>query len=310
MRRTIHPRTRGGFTLVELLVVMTIIGVLVALISSGVVAVIHRGNEVRARNEVTQLANAVQAFKTQFSIQFIPDRLTLPPGYDTTGATQVFLKSVWPRLDARTFGTTGTNQFTINGRQTHVFDYWQVQGNQAVTLQGDQVLVWMLGGWREIVPSTGDTIATFGFATDPTDPMKPYTAGAQRHTFFDGFMTERLRNYNASGRATNFPSFVDVYEKVPYIYFSSGKAGNDYTASPHTVPSIDPNSGAVFTKGVLPYKLSQNKYANPNSFQIICAGRDQLFGDGGLGWGGVANASLGVGVKDDIANFYQTKLGD
>src|SRR5947207_960129 len=148
MRPTNHPRSRGGFTLVELLVVVTIIAVLVALLSAGVMAALHRGEEVRARNEVTQLANAVQAFKTQFQVQYAPDRLVLPPGYDTSGATQLFLKSVWPRLNAATLGQ-GTNPFTINGRQTNVFDYWQVQGGQAVTLAGDQALVWVLGGWRE-----------------------------------------------------------------------------------------------------------------------------------------------------------------
>src|SRR5438046_3809843 len=97
MRRTNHPGSRGGFTLVELLVVVTIIAVLVGLISSGVIAALQRGSEVQARNEVTQLANGISAFKAQFQVQYVPDRLILPPGFDS--ATQQFLASAWPRID-------------------------------------------------------------------------------------------------------------------------------------------------------------------------------------------------------------------
>src|SRR5206468_6062565 len=80
MRRTTHPRpTRGGFTLVELLVVMTIIAILVALTSSAVLNAFQRGTDVQARNEVSQLASAVQAFKTQFQVAYVPDRLFFPP---------------------------------------------------------------------------------------------------------------------------------------------------------------------------------------------------------------------------------------
>src|SRR5439155_20410229 len=123
MRRTNHPGSRGGFTLVELLVVVTIIAVLVGLISSGVIAALQRGSEVQARNEVMQLANGVQAFKAQFQVQYVPDQLVLPPSGDQTGATAVFLKQVWPRLHP---GTLGTMPFTINGRQTEPYTYWQV----------------------------------------------------------------------------------------------------------------------------------------------------------------------------------------
>ena len=97
---------------------------------------------------------------------------------------------------------------------------------------------------------------------------------------------------------------------MPYVYFTSGKAGNDYTTTPHVVPSVDPATGQLTTKQMLPFKLNGNKYANASTFQIICAGRDNEFGDGGIGWAGASGGSLTTGVKDDIANFYQNRLGD
>lgn len=322
MRRTIHPGSRGGFTLVELLVVVTIIAVLIALISSGVMAALARGSEVSARNEVTQLANGVQAFKGQFQVQYIPDKLVLPPGFDTTGVTQQFLKSVWPRLDANTL-RADANQFKINGRTTNVFDYWQVVdspnlfANEASKprLHGDQVLVWALGGWR-------DGRNVFGFNTDPTDPMMPYVLkpgqpAQQRHGPYYDFTGDRLQilalpagQYEVTKpslpkRSNSFPSFMDYYGKAPYLYFSSGKAGNDYT-NPIAAFQDDPNQRWI---GVSAYMIAPNKFANPSGFQIVSAGRDGLFGNGGLAWSGGGGQML-TGGKDDIGNFSATKLGD
>src|SRR5439155_15373975 len=155
MRRTNHPGSRGGFTLVELLVVVTIIAVLVGLISSGVIAALQRGSEVQARNEVTQLANGVQAFKGQFQVQYIPDRMILPPVPDASddavtqklvADTRVFLTSVWPRLN-------------LNNPNILKAQYWQA-GKTRQILHGDQVLVWALGGWRDLTTNN-----VYGFST-------------------------------------------------------------------------------------------------------------------------------------------------
>jgi prepilin-type N-terminal cleavage/methylation domain-containing protein len=326
MRRTIHPGSRGGFTLVELLVVVTIIAVLIALISSGVMAALSRGTETSVRNEVTQLANAVQAFKAQFQVQYIPDKLVLPPGYDA-GSKQ-WISSVWTRIYAGPLPTdvgplsATTSTFTRNGSaytlpnnpNNNPFSYWQVSGSQPVVLHGDQVLVWALGGWRDVNSNN-----VFGFNTDPTDPMKPYVQGTQRHgPFFDGFTSDRLKYFGFGKqqvevskpplpkRANSFPSFVDYYGKMPYLYFSSGKAGNDYPG-PLAAPTEDPNTPFI---PVFPYKLASNKFANPTGFQIICAGKDALFGGGDVAWSGGPGGQVTVGGKDDIANFSATKLGD
>jgi prepilin-type N-terminal cleavage/methylation domain-containing protein len=310
MRRTIHPGSRGGFTLVELLVVVTIIAVLVALISSGVMAALQRGSEVQARNEVTQLANAIQAFKAQFQVQYVPDRLIFPPvatqnddpaTQKLVQDTQVFLKSVWPRLNPTNMASGA---------------YWQV-GKGREILHGDQVLVWALGGWRDIQPNGQQNV--FGFYTDPTDPMRPYQQGQQRHgPFFEGFTPDRLKVFAMSSpevktlpkRSNFFPSFVDYYGKVPYLYFSSGKSANDYSNA-IAAPQDDPNNPWM---AVSPYRLpaSQSvgaKYANSTGFQIVSAGRDRLFGPGDLQWGG-GNGQTPIQGKDDIGNFYATKLGD
>jgi prepilin-type N-terminal cleavage/methylation domain-containing protein len=67
-----NRRRRAGFTLVELLVVITIIGVLASLITVGVFAALKFANGARIYTEITNMLGGVQTFKTQFS-DYPPD---------------------------------------------------------------------------------------------------------------------------------------------------------------------------------------------------------------------------------------------
>jgi prepilin-type N-terminal cleavage/methylation domain-containing protein len=308
MRRTPTDR-RGGFTLVELLVVITILTVLFALTAAAVVKAMGSGDTVKLRNEISQLAQAVQAFKTQYQVSYIPDRIVLPPGYDTL--TAQYFKTVWPRLSAtppsNTLGT-GTNPITVNGipYPRGVFDYWGVpnKGQQAVTLYGDQAIVFFLGG---VLDASGNPT---GFCTDQTDPMQPAKQGVVRHGPFYEFPANRLVAFSGSSPVNTLPSrsayrsFVDIYGQRPYLYFSSSKAGNDYgnvNLAPTSVPG-------KFIQ-ISPYQLNLTRFANPNGFQIVSAGKDGAFGTGGTAWAGATGGAATADGADDMGNFHPNTLG-
>src|SRR5579871_6767930 len=94
---------RTAFTLVELLVVILIIAIMFALAAGAVVKALGKADEVRARNDITQLANGIAAFKTQFQVSYVPDMIVLPPGYDP--GTQQYFSSLFPRINPSTMGT-------------------------------------------------------------------------------------------------------------------------------------------------------------------------------------------------------------
>jgi prepilin-type N-terminal cleavage/methylation domain-containing protein len=325
MRRTPtdRPARRGGFTLVELLVVITILAILFALTAAAVVKAMGTGDTVRVRSEISQLAQAVQAFKTQFQVPYVPDRIVLPPGYDAT--TQQYFKSVWPRLNAATLGT-GTATFQLgNPAQTYtVFSYWGVSGTAPVMLQGDQALVFFLGGKYD--PSTK---TCYGFSTDGTNPLQNNVTGSRHGPFYD-FPPDRLAVFSSGGtttevtgllpRSPSFPSFKDIYGSTPYLYFSSNKAGNDYdylfnsvykstqlTTNGFAMPV--PASSPTAYSLVLPFQLNATRFANPNGFQIISAGKDTTFGKGASEWVGYAGGGASMVGADDMANFHPNTLG-
>lgn len=158
-------------------------------------------------------------------------------------------------------------------------------------IYGDQCLVYFLRG------PTGD-----GWSTNPKNPTQTKatpteTRGGPFFEFPEGRLEAR------PGFVTK--SFKDPFEtpakKQYYVYFSSYRRPNGYL-----------DSDAVL--GVSPfYKTvagSPKRYYNPNSFQIISAGVDFQFGQGGSTWpSGADYASETAKGFDDLSNFHSAVLG-
>src|SRR2546425_4127833 len=60
-----NPKRRG-FTLIELLVVITVIAILMALLFPAFKAVQDQAKRTQAKNDLTQIVNAVNAFYTEY----------------------------------------------------------------------------------------------------------------------------------------------------------------------------------------------------------------------------------------------------
>jgi prepilin-type N-terminal cleavage/methylation domain-containing protein len=286
---------RPAFTLVELLVVMSIIAILVSLFVGAAIQVLKKVDETRNRNDITQLAEAEVNFQTKFNVDYMPSRIRLldSGSYDisqntTTGQpnnpldydSYNYIKRLWPRL-----------QFPVDWNQNGVF-------TDDVILEGDQCLVFFLGG-----------INGQGFSSNELAPTSP--SGSRVGPFFE-FKTNRLVD---PGRATSpgYRVYIDAYGKLPFAYLSSYKTRNGYN---RYYSATTPQSDCA-SLGVYPYcdraftdangnLVPGVQYYNPETFQIISAGYDKKFGPGGA-W--APGAAISVNERDDMANFYENVLG-
>src|SRR5262245_47534856 len=106
-------RKRAGFTLIEMVVVVVIILILVSLIAGATVRALYKGREVKNRNDISQLAAALENFKSKFGF-YPPSRIRLCKFYNQYNAgVQVDVDSVatiqrmFPRIDLNGWSAQG-----------------------------------------------------------------------------------------------------------------------------------------------------------------------------------------------------------
>jgi prepilin-type N-terminal cleavage/methylation domain-containing protein len=289
-------RSRAGFTLVEALVVVSILVILAALTTAAVVRALQSAEDARVVAEIRQLENGVAAFKAEFGVDYMPSHIKLfnnlamyqTPNLKNTDPvayeTRQFLSRMFPRMPQS--GTIG----------------WSQSGSGTYELFGPECLVFFLGGRN----------GTEGFSKNPNDPWNG--AGNRTKPSFD-FDTKRLK---LSQWTPGFLNYIDGYfngspEDKPYFYFTS-RSGNDYSAADAI------NHPASFTR-IAAFRDQNNRFINPNSFQIVSAGRDKRVGNFNLlpanpfvVW---QNGSFGTASvpgfekdpQDNLSNFHPVKLG-
>jgi prepilin-type N-terminal cleavage/methylation domain-containing protein len=127
-----------------------------------------------------------------------------------------------------------------------------------------------------------------GYTSDPSSPLLPPAA---KRKLFD-FDQSRVANlqYHPSGKQSSPYIYIPASEYNTYPYNAARIASNDYGAHfvpPPSAPTPLPtDTRAWFTN--LGYAAPQTQnYANVDTFQILCAGRDEIFG-----------------TDDDLSNFW------
>jgi prepilin-type N-terminal cleavage/methylation domain-containing protein len=271
--RAAHPPPpgRAAFTLVELLVVLTIIALLMALLLAAVLRVYGLGATVKNRNDLSQLSESVKSFETSFGVRWVPSRIRLREklDYDMTNPYEVdsyqYLTTLFPKLKGQLQSSANPPYYWVdwNGNST-------VDANP-VDLEGDQCLVFFLGG----IPATGSPPGVLGFSVDPADPsVSPSTTNNRLGPYFT-FKSNRLVDRTGNG----FYSYLDSYGGNYFAYFSCYRVPNGYGR--YAVLFGSDCNGL----GVSPYAEvvgGTPRFLNPDSFQIVSAGRDGRFGRGSL----------------------------
>jgi len=169
-RRTLAVKPSAGFTLVELLVVITIIGILAALISVAAAAALSRAKDVKIKAELDQLSAAMLSSKADWG--------SLPPDFSDPTALTRFAFSAWPRY------SPGQGAAPLVP--------------QGTTIDQAEALVIWLGG----VPSGGQPN---GFNADVRDPFN--TAGTNRTVPRFAFDKTRFKDRDNDGYPEYYPAY-------------------------------------------------------------------------------------------------------
>ncbi len=268
---------RSAFTLLELLVVLSIMVVLTALILPAVQKARATAKRVQAKAEVDQFGMMLQAFAMDHDNTFPPvvgggpnGEFRLCTSYSDVNGNLLdwpevqFLMQAWPRMSRADNGLRNNGVIVPNTAPV------LLDPNQAA-------MFWMTGG----------TFCNFnGLSKSPTQPFLPFVTGDSRKRYLD---PPSRALYDASGVADG--RFYDVYGNPLAVMTWSSKG---YTAGCY---------------GVQPYSLTYRGQLNLGSSQVISAGPDGKFGPGGVYTPGAGAWASGQPGADDLANFRPLPLG-
>jgi general secretion pathway protein G len=281
LRTRLCPRRPGGFTLIEILLVIVIIGMLAALLLPAISGAIRKAREASVGSEINLLAQAVTSFKSKYG-DYPPSRILLvengnyttfmttttsagPIGADISVAqlaqrSIATLRKFWPRM---AISTNVTNPLIPNGLGA-LTGYYDFNGNGTLDttpyiLDGRECLTFFLGG----VPSyttAGFAGGMSGFSKNPQNPFLNNITGnpnasINRNAPFFEFAGNRLtflpEELGGTRTPTGVPGYGDPNSSalVPnfYAYFSAYGTSN---YDPNDVNAYDPSNPSQFENDV------------------------------------------------------------
>lgn len=283
-------RHSSGFTLVELLVVISVLAILVALLIPAV-------NGVRVRARVAQVKSEIKAIETAL-IAFQQDHGILPPsrfelaedGANWPANSRKLLTTMWPQFDF-----TVDHDFNCNG---------SIDAG-VIELHGSECLVFFLGGLPTWIDSdanglkneTTDVLQLSGFSRNPADPFAPLAAGASANRQGPYYNFDSVRLFTSPVNA-NFRAYVDAFpaQKSPYLYASA------YDGRGYEVADFGGALADFYRNG----DQTTSPAWNQKTFQLISPGSDGAYGTGGPYTGPKAKTLLSGGravEQDNITNF-------
>jgi prepilin-type N-terminal cleavage/methylation domain-containing protein len=291
---------RRGFSLIELLVVIVIIGILVGLLVPGVMTAYRRSQEFAIEQEVNQLSLAIEAFKTKYGFY--------PPDFTRITDVNQFI----PYL----------NRIAPNHSESANLTTWWTQVGSKLNAAGPQssYVFWLSGlAKNKQYPLTGNT----------GNPLPAYNVGTvEREVFFD-FKSERLYypldlpSSPAGPYPTTMTTVITVQNPnrlvgeliknsySPMIATYSQFSGNcqpfvffelkSLTVLP--APSFVNTSNALYN--LAPYN-NGSEFFNKDKFQLIAPGMDSLFSATSTNNPNIGNCN--PRERDNITNFSEGRL--
>ena len=256
-------RIYRGFTLVELLVVITIIGLLAGLATGAAMYAWRQVSDTLTKAQMTQLEMALESYKQAYS--------EYPPMLSDEAAVMRHVTSRWKRA---------------NIGYADVLQAAGLAGADDSALIAASAVFW-LGG---VYDATSGTYT--GFSADLADPLK---SGGQR--------TETMMDFSEKNTIGipfgNLTVRCFAYNNKPIIYFRSTTLGDStaYAQQPDANGRIFPLGCNMGDFGIaVPYiKTSTGKVASPytkdlwtasniawqgaKKFQLVHPGRDSVFAD-------------------------------
>lgn len=282
---------RGGFTVIEILVVIVIIGILIGLLVPGVMSAAKRSREFAVENDITQLGAAIEAFKGKYGF-YPPDFAAIRATNGIVNKSNLLLPYI-NRIAPNHSESMPAGAGWPSGYRR--IDAWMEEVGQH--LGPDSALVFWLSG----LIKNKQFPLTYVDSGNKVHGQLAYNAGpdgtVEREIYFD-FKNQKLVLDSTTAPVPNaIARFSQSNNTAEYFVYFETKSLVTYPPLPTCV---------VNGITVAPYVNSSNQLFNKNSFQILAPGMDAVFADGGS----TSTSISGVTPRerDNLTNFSEGRL--
>jgi prepilin-type N-terminal cleavage/methylation domain-containing protein len=280
-------RGRSGFTLVELLVVVAIIGVLAALVTPAIFQARVSAQNAAIRAEIDLLHMGIMNYKNRFG-SYPPCQSNCNPNPAIGGsgklpgdtAARMHLERLFPRCDGSQSPSPPTAQDQFHVRLGTPWENDVDDDDDGTTDEADENF------WNAISPLDSLTFWLAGYTSNPANPLR--LLGGVKEALYD----QDDSRYDAVTGAY-YPAGKP---NAPFIYIDASNYGLPAAPTVFTYRDIDNIVQSQPIPGG-PYKAEQKNpggpFYNPGKFQILNAGLDEQWG-----------------TDDDLSNFWKGTRGD
>jgi prepilin-type N-terminal cleavage/methylation domain-containing protein len=296
-------RPHRGFTLVELLIVITIIGMLMGLTVTAVWKAMESAKTAKIQVELKQLSEAMQGYK-QNHVRHPPSMANLT---NSAARLQAFIQHIgvaYPNiLGAYKTASTLTPKIAA---YTYLTPAGTSTNLNLFSLDAAEAMVFWLGGFPTPITVTGAIAGQklFGFHRDSNDPFKRQLSDTNAanplafRTAIDSFTFDETRLVDND--KDGWLEYVALrpeggFTKAPYVYFDSSSYGTivgataaaDLLGYPRDDTGLVASSVSLLNDFGLAVPMALRftgtiyQWANPNGFQVVCAGLDNRFAGSG-----------------------------
>ena len=278
--RTRPHHQRGGFTLVEVVVTITIIAILAAILVPTLGSAYRRSQEFAIESEMNLMGSAIEQFKTEYGFY--------PPSFrNITSADDLlpFINRIAPNHAETTI---------VSGTTRRIDVWWTNVGSNIAFDEGDDLVFWLSGlAKNQQFPLTATNLLPssmmsaynpsewFAYPAEAADSTN--YAPVERKVFFE-FKADRLE---VDTRVAQYHQARGPAE--PYLYLDASAYGDIASGMP---------APKAYYRGT--------EFFNPTTFQLAAEGLDGAPGFEGNVDAGGATASQGL---DNIVNFSSGGAG-
>ncbi len=313
----------SGFTLTELLVVITIIAILAGLITGAAMNALRKAKETAISIEIKQLATAMEDFKNQYGSYppnvYKESEINNQENMRNRANVLTFLKRVAPR----------SSEFNTASNANNADNNISTIGTNG--LSPAEALVFWLSGFSADVqrPLTGTDLVATNISVDGSTvnnvitidsfqaPLYDFDRGRLRYSV-DGNGDRRFLRVQRINPNTNSTEDYEIqlYEYLaegsqePIVYFDTSRETplqtvRNWNSTEFFYTSRNPSAGNVYPlKQLRPDapevdELRYIEYVQKKKFQILHCGIDDFWGDSSL--------ATGAGVELDVSQSNPTE---